>query len=53
MRNSFYGHFVAGANVEEIKTVIAKNEAYGVKSILDYSVEEDIGEDKARQKEQQ
>lgn len=52
MENSFYGHFVAGAGIDGIKPVISKNMEYGVKSILDYSVEEDMPEEKAVEKEQ-
>lgn len=50
MRGSFYGHFVAGADVNEITPLLAKNYKYGVKSILDYSVEEDMPEEEAKQK---
>ena len=42
MRQTFYGHFVAGADQESIKPVITANRQFGVKSILDYSSEKDI-----------
>ncbi|XP_035207313.1 proline dehydrogenase 1, mitochondrial-like isoform X2 [Stegodyphus dumicola] len=51
MRHTFYGHFVAGENEEEILPVIKRMHSFGVKSILDYSAEEDISEEKARQVE--
>ena len=47
MRQTFYGHFVAGANQEEIKPLITACRQFGVKSILDYSAEEDISQEKA------
>ena len=50
MRGTFYGQFVAGADVEEIRTVLEKNHKYGVKSILDYSVEDDMPEEQAKEK---
>ena len=48
MKLSFYGHFVAGEDQESIKPTIQNMEAFGVGSILDYSVEEDISEDKVQ-----
>uniref|UniRef100_A0A915KZZ2 Proline dehydrogenase n=1 Tax=Romanomermis culicivorax TaxID=13658 RepID=A0A915KZZ2_ROMCU len=42
MRWSFYGHFVAGANEKDIRPSINRLRAFGVKSILDYSVEADV-----------
>jgi len=50
MEHSFYGHFVAGADLHSIKPVISRNMQYGVKSILDYSVEEDMEEEQAKNK---
>lgn len=47
MKLSFYGHFVAGENRQKIKPVIHRMHSFGVKSILDYSVEEDISEQQA------
>ena len=44
MKASFYGHFVAGEDQEAIKPVISNLEKFGVGSILDYSVEEDLSE---------
>jgi len=41
MKQSFYGHFVAGENQGGIKPVISRMHSFGVKSILDYSVEAD------------
>lgn len=42
MKMTFYGQFVAGEDHVAIKPLIQKNQAYGVGSVLDYSVEEDI-----------
>ena len=41
MKQSFYGQFVAGEDQEELKPVISRMHSFGVKSILDYSVEGD------------
>lgn len=48
MEASFYGHFVAGADEKAIKPKIDRLRQFGVKAILDYSVEEDISQDEAR-----
>ena len=48
MKLSFYGHFVAGEDQEAIKPTIQNMERFGVGSILDYSVEEDISEEKVQ-----
>ena len=42
MKQSFYGQFVAGEDRQSIKPAIHRMHTFGVKSILDYSVEEDI-----------
>lgn len=47
MRGTFYGHFVAGEDEEKIRPVIQRLQSFGVKSILDYSAEEDISEERA------
>jgi len=51
MKLSFYGQFVAGENRQDIKPAIHRMHSFGVKSILDYSVEEDISEAEAEQRE--
>ncbi len=51
MKMTFYGQFVAGEDHVAIKPLIQKNQAFGVGSVLDYSVEEDISQDEAEQKE--
>ncbi|CAG0915950.1 unnamed protein product [Notodromas monacha] len=48
MKASFYGHFVAGEDQEEVKAVIARMNSFGVKAILDYSAEEDLSEEEAK-----
>ena len=53
MKGTFYGQFVAGEDQERIKPVIHRMHTFGVKSILDYSVEEDISEEQAQEKEMQ
>lgn len=50
MKQSFYGHFVAGEDQEGIKPVISRMHSFGVKSILDYSVEVDEAEQKKEEK---
>lgn len=42
MRATFYGHFVAGEDQNDIRPKVENMMKYGVKSILDYSAEEDL-----------
>jgi proline dehydrogenase len=42
MKSTFYGHFVAGECKDSIKGTIENMSKYNVKSILDYSAEEDL-----------
>ena len=39
MKKTFYGQFVAGEDIEDIKPVVKRNMSFGVKSILDYRSE--------------
>jgi len=48
MKLSFYGQFVAGENDEEVKRVTSKLQQFGVGSILDYAVEEELSEEEAK-----
>jgi len=50
MKQTFYGHFVAGADQEGIKPKVGRMHSFGVKSILDYSVEVDESEQKKEEK---
>ncbi|XP_035632209.1 proline dehydrogenase 1, mitochondrial-like isoform X1 [Oncorhynchus keta] len=51
MKMTFYGQFVAGEDHNSIKPLIRKNQAFGVGSVLDYSVEEDLTQEEAEKKE--
>ncbi|XP_007460099.1 PREDICTED: proline dehydrogenase 1, mitochondrial-like isoform X1 [Lipotes vexillifer] len=51
MKMTFYGQFVAGEDQESIRPLIQHNRAFGVGSILDYGVEEDLTPDEAERKE--
>uniref|UniRef100_A0A1W7R9X5 Proline dehydrogenase n=1 Tax=Hadrurus spadix TaxID=141984 RepID=A0A1W7R9X5_9SCOR len=51
MKHTFYGHFVAGEDAERIKPTVERLQSFGVKSILDYSAEEDLSEEAAREAE--
>lgn len=51
MKATFYGHFVAGEDAARIKPMVLRNMSFGVKSILDYSVEKDISREEARDAE--
>ena len=47
MKKTFYGQFVAGEDRQSIKPAIHRMHTFGVKSILDYSVEEDLSQEQA------
>lgn len=51
MKHTFYGQFVAGEDTVGISPVINRMRTFGVKSILDYSVEEDITQEEAEERE--
>lgn len=51
MKMTFYGQFVAGEDHNSIKPLIEKNRAFGVGAVLDYSVEEDLTQEEAENKE--
>ncbi|XP_063272501.1 proline dehydrogenase 1, mitochondrial isoform X1 [Prinia subflava] len=48
MKMTFYGQFVAGEDQEAIKPLLRRNQAFGVGAVLDYSVEEDLGDGRSR-----
>uniref|UniRef100_A0A1B6DW19 Proline dehydrogenase n=1 Tax=Clastoptera arizonana TaxID=38151 RepID=A0A1B6DW19_9HEMI len=45
MKMTFYGQFVAGENLEDVKPLLKRLKSVGVNSILDYCVEHDIDTD--------
>ncbi|VDP14831.1 unnamed protein product [Heligmosomoides polygyrus] len=47
LKATFFGHFVAGEDQKEIEPVVARLKRFGVKSILDYSVESDLSSEEA------
>jgi len=51
MRATIYGQFVGGEGKHDIQGTITRNAAFGVKSILDYSAEEDMDAQKAKKLE--
>ncbi|XP_036383341.1 proline dehydrogenase 1, mitochondrial [Megalops cyprinoides] len=51
MKMTFYGQFVAGEDHQSIKPLIQRNRSFGVGSVLDYSVEEDLTQEEAEKKE--
>lgn len=51
MKSTFYGHFVAGEDKVAIRPVVTRNKQFGVKSILDYSAEEDVSSEAAKDSE--
>ena len=51
MRSTFYGHFVAGENRAAIRPTVHRMHTFGVKSILDYSAEEDVTQTQEVKKE--
>ncbi|XP_033195476.1 proline dehydrogenase 1, mitochondrial [Bombus vosnesenskii] len=53
MKATFYGHFVAGEDEVQITPVLNRLRQFGVKPILDYSVEEDISQEEAERRELQ
>lgn len=51
MKATFYGQFVAGEDRIAIRPLVNRNRQFGVKSILDYSAEEDVSSEKAMEAE--
>ncbi|CAG0893354.1 unnamed protein product [Cyprideis torosa] len=51
MRMTFYGHFVVGEDEKSIQPMINRMATFGVKSILDYSAEEDVPDEKVKKSE--
>jgi proline dehydrogenase len=52
MKSTFYGHFVAGENQIMIKPTIENLMKYNVRSILDYSVEDDLDSAQGKNEEE-
>lgn len=48
MKSTFYGHFVAGEDQQSIRGNVENMMKYGVKSILDYSAEEDLSSESVK-----
>merc|ERR1719187_2505951 len=51
MRATIFGQLVGGEGKHDIQATISRNAAFGVKSILDYSAEEDMDAQKAKKLE--
>ncbi|XP_064460770.1 proline dehydrogenase 1, mitochondrial-like isoform X2 [Ornithodoros turicata] len=51
MKHTFYGHFVGGESDTAIQPLIKRLRSFGVKSILDYSAEEDLSAEEAKEAE--
>lgn len=51
LKHTFYGHFVGGESAEALQPLLKRLRSFGVKSILDYSAEEDISEQEAKRVE--
>lgn len=51
MKATFYGHFVAGEDQHKIRPKLERLRSFGVKPILDYSVEEDLSQEEAEKRE--
>ncbi|XP_034235810.1 proline dehydrogenase 1, mitochondrial isoform X2 [Thrips palmi] len=51
MKSTFYGHFVAGEDQIRIRPTLERLRSFGVKPILDYSVEEDLSQEEAEKRE--
>lgn len=50
MRSTLYGHFVAGTDKNDLKPIVERLHRHGVKIILDYSMEADIGNHQVSEK---
>ena len=46
MKATVYGQFVAGEDLDTLKPVVARMRREGIRSILDYAVEDDVKDEK-------
>lgn len=46
MKATVYGQFVAGEDLSTLRPIMKKLRSQGIRSILDYAVEDDISETK-------
>ncbi|XP_026473083.1 proline dehydrogenase 1, mitochondrial isoform X1 [Ctenocephalides felis] len=51
MKATFYGHFVGGEDLDKVQDTLKRLRSFGVKPILDYSVEEDLTQEEAEKRE--
>lgn len=51
MKATFYGHFVAGEDEKKIEPILKRLQSFGVKTMLDYAIEDDISHEEPQKLE--